>query len=193
MCCVMTKKLMHMNMHVAPASSSLHLDDATIGMDIPLMKLYDIASPPYKAIADLLPERFTEFVAAGANLQHARRYNNVIRKAILPVELQDVCIPVLHLDLGIYPWIYGALCADAHQIDIALSKCMFLAADDGDSAAFTALINAYKNVHDTATQQLHLQSEAQIILSQLQFVTLQERTRHSNTTTTPTVRSTKHS
>ena len=71
---------------------------------------------------------------------------------------------------------------------------MFLAADDGDSAAFTALINAYKNVHDTATQ-LHLQSEAQSILSQLQFVTLQERTRHSNTTTTPTctVRSTKHS
>ena len=58
MCCVVTKKLMHMKMHVAPASSSLHLDDATIGMDIPLMKLYDIASPPYKAIADLLPERF---------------------------------------------------------------------------------------------------------------------------------------
>ena len=96
----------------------------------------------------------------------------MIRKAILPVELQDVCIPVLHLDLGIYPWIYGALCADAHQIDIALSKCMFLAADDGDSAAFTALINSYKNVHDTATQQLHLQSEAQSILRQLQCVTL---------------------
>ena len=54
MCCVMTKKPMHMNTHVAPASSSLRLDDATIGMDIPPMKLYDIASPPYKAIADLL-------------------------------------------------------------------------------------------------------------------------------------------
>ena len=39
----------------------------------------------------------------------------------LPIPLEDVCLPALHLDLGIFPWLYEAMLADARQLDYWLA------------------------------------------------------------------------
>ena len=42
------------------------------------------------------------FEADGSRLSRAKQYNNVIRTTLIPIPLDWVCIPALHLDLGIY-------------------------------------------------------------------------------------------
>ena len=41
----------------------------------------------------------------------------MIRPALLPIPLQWVCILALHLDLGIFPWIWDVMIAEWREID----------------------------------------------------------------------------
>ena len=43
----------------------------------------------------------------------------------------DACIPALHLDLGIFPYLYAALLADARDLDIKLAKLIDNVDDSG--------------------------------------------------------------
>ena len=47
-----------------------------------------------------------------------KNYNNVIRPSTKPIAIDKVCVPVLHLDLGIFPWPYEAMLCDAESIDL---------------------------------------------------------------------------
>ena len=49
-----------------------------------------------------LASDYAGFVAAGATHNQTQQHN-VIRSVILPVSVEDVAIPVLHLDLDIFP------------------------------------------------------------------------------------------
>ena len=67
----------------------------------------------------------------GSVLSRAKLFNNVIRPAILPVLIMDACIPALHLDLGIFPYLYDAMLADARDLDIKLAKLIDNVDDSG--------------------------------------------------------------
>ena len=69
-----------------------------------------------------LADDFHRFSEAGARLPQAKQFNNVIRPSLLPVELEDICIPVLHLDLGIFPWMFEAMLADVRKLDCELAS-----------------------------------------------------------------------
>ena len=55
---------------------------------------------------DSLEQDFAAYQASGSRLTKAKYFNNVIRPAFLPVPLDWVCIPALHLDLGIFVWLF---------------------------------------------------------------------------------------
>ena len=57
------------------------------------------------------------FVAAGAIHNQAKRHN-VIKPVILPIPVEDVVIPVLHLDLGIFPWVFEAFMGEVQFVDL---------------------------------------------------------------------------
>lgn len=69
-----------------------------------------------------LAHDYDNFVQDGSRLSKAKVHNNVIRPAMLPVPIEDVCIPALHLDLGIYPWMFTAMLSDLRVLDLALAR-----------------------------------------------------------------------
>ena len=78
------------------------------------------------------------FVSSGARLVNAKKFNNCIRLPVLPMELENVIIPVLHLDLGIFPWIFSALTNDCQTLDCELAAAGTAAGTDSES--FTAAV-----------------------------------------------------
>ena len=65
------------------------------------------------------------------HLSSAKNFNNVLRPVILPAPVQYVVIPALHLDLGIFPWMFTAFEADVLTLDIALAGRGTAAETDG--------------------------------------------------------------
>ena len=81
---------------------------------------------------------YNGFEAAGGQLPRAKFYNNVVRSLILPIPIRHVIIPILHLDLGIFTWLYEALMKDLQELDAQLvAKCEPLTA--ADATAFQKL------------------------------------------------------
>ena len=44
-------------------------------------------------------------------------FNNVLRPPILPVKMDNVIIPVHHMDQRIFPWVFKAFQPDVHALD----------------------------------------------------------------------------
>ena len=109
------------------------------------------------------------FVASGSRLQHAKHHNNVIRPFVVPIEIRDVCVPVLHLDLGIFPWLFDAMVRDAEELDLQLAKSLLTIQS---SASFNEVAAKQKQLHtlyETRAIQEHRAQEAQ---AQLQWLLL---------------------
>ena len=117
-----------------------------------------------------LTEDYGKFREAGLQLPQAKNFNNVIRSCILPVPISNVIIPVLHLDLGIFTWMFEAFLKDLNQLDLTLAaKC---AATDADSVVFTKLVGLN---NDLCVKQLEVNiADAQLntVNQQLQYVAL---------------------
>ena len=130
--------------------------------------------------------------ASGGNLQKAEHHHSDIRKLVTPVELHDICIPGLHLDLGIFSWMDGALCAEAQKIDkkLLVSKRTGLSLEGTDSTTIAALVNAF--VQHTAAVATKDQTEAQHLLHQLQYTSLLMHTYVIQSVSLQTVAATIH-
>ena len=103
---------------------------------------------------ETLQANYSDFVAAGAKLANAKQFRNCIRPAILPIPLEDVIVPVLHLDLGIFPWIYETMVKECQMLDVALlSSGQVLSSD---SEQYTAVAAKHKLLN---TKQVDLQRE----------------------------------
>ena len=114
----------------------------------------------------------TAFVAAGSVHTNAKLFNNVIRPAIVNIELDDVCVPVLHLDLGIFPWIFKAMQQDAEALDLLLARhCTDPTISS--NAAISAIASKQLELEQ---KQQNLQAEEQqgaVAHTQLQWIVLQ--------------------
>ena len=127
---------------------------------------------------DLLCTDNAAFVGAGAKLADAKKHNNCIRPPILPVSLDNVIIPVLHLDLGIFAWIFDAMTKDCQMLDVALASSS--TAVGTDSRAYTVTTEMHESLRQ---KQLDLQNErtaADSLQEQLEWLAI-----HASNLTAP--------
>lgn len=137
------------------------------------MQLSRAERPPVsKRSLVTLEQDLQSFTASGGALQHAKHHNNVIRHAILPLSLQQICLPMLHLDLGIFPYLYDAFCAEVRGLDTALVKCPGLIIADTDPTEFKALVQAHNLVEEKRDTLAAAEQECKAIVQQLQYVIL---------------------
>ena len=147
---------------------------------------------------DSLRADHTAFKNNGGNLARAKLFNNVVRPCLLPVPVSDACIPALHLDLGIFPYIYECLQADGQAFDLKLSAhtSVEVSSDTSDFHALaqkhSALQSKEKELADITTKAadilqqiawfaMHLQQiQAQGVLTNIQTIIGTAQLHHAN-------------
>ena len=111
---------------------------------------------------------FQEFQANGSCLSKAKLHNNVIRPALLPIPLDWVCIPALHLDLGIYSWMFHAFIADMQQLDKELAaRIGTTGTHDSDSVAFAEAAELSADIANKEQLQQEMQTQIDQVQSQV--------------------------
>ena len=120
---------------------------------------------------ETLASDYSNFIAAGAVHSQAKLFNNVLRQVILPVPVQDVVIPALHLDLGIFPWLFSRFEAEVQQLDIKLAAANSIGSA-GDAKAFKELQEAQTQLRDTEEQLAAHTAGLEEIQQQLEYVVL---------------------
>ena len=118
---------------------------------------------------DTLHTNHMSFIEAGGNLIKAKFHCNVIRPAILQFPINDVCIPVLHLDLGIFAWLYEAMMKDVLELDELLGK-LLMQANQSDSECFRSLCESQKSLHDCQALRTTAVSKCNNVKYQLDYV-----------------------
>ena len=110
------------------------------------------------------------FIAAGGNISQAKKYNNAVRPCILAIPIENAIIPALHLDLGIFTWLFEAMLKELQQLDMLLASKG--GSTIGDSGMFSKLAQLHadlsainRQVSESAQQRSQLQNH-------LQYVTL---------------------
>ena len=83
-----------------------------------------------------------QFMADGERLSKAKHLYNATRPAMLSVPIDHVCLPALHLDLGIYLWVFDSFVKECRRIDLKMA-CE-VEVSKADSAAFKKLIEDQK-------------------------------------------------
>lgn len=84
------------------------------------------------------------FVLAGSVTGNAKKFNNVIRPQLLPIPVEDVCVPALHLDLGIFPYLFYAFVDELRRVDYKFA--VTLKSVDHDSQAFKGAVEQFQEV-----------------------------------------------
>lgn len=97
-----------------------------------------------------------QYCSAGAKLADAKKFFNSIRPPLLPIDVTDVIIPVLHLNLGIFQWIFDAMVKDTQQLDVTLAASGCAVASDSDE--YTAATAKFQKL---TTLRLALEQEEQ--------------------------------
>ena len=113
-------------------------------------------------------ERFLE---ADGNPANVKLFNNALRPAIAPVALRNVIIPVLHLDLGIFPWIFDAFQTEVRVLDAKLAGST--ASTPEDSAEYSKLAGLHVELKQCMTEIADSQDKLQTVGQYLQAVAVQ--------------------
>lgn len=109
-----------------------------------------------------LEKDHNEFIKDSSRLQKAKEFHNAIRPVLLPVPVEDVAIPSLYLDLGIYLWIYEAMLTDLQGLDITLARHLGASgsqADIADSHLFTEAVQFSTRLSQKEKQQQQHQEQ----------------------------------
>ena len=127
---------------------------------------------PQLRTLDTLAKSYHKFQEAGSPLPRAKAYLNVIRPVLLPIPLEDVCLPALHLDLGIFPYLFDAMLADIRQIDAELALTIS-SADllPSDSAQFTQAVAQQEKLTNKKKEAEEVQANADTVRNQVCLIT----------------------
>ena len=94
----------------------------------------------------------------------------MIRPALLPIPLQWVCILALHLDLGIFPWIWDAMIADWRELDGQPAAHLGnTGLHTSDSDTFTRAVILNTEIRAKKDAQQILQDQVNTVQSQVTF------------------------
>lgn len=127
------------------------------------------ASSSNRSLASLLHDH-NKYSQDGSILSRAKLFNNVIRPCILPIPITHVAIPSLHLDLGIFPWLFNAFEADLHCLDTKAAACS--GAQATDSEAFQQLAELHSRLVDVEGELQNCSARIQASEQQLQYLAL---------------------
>ena len=118
-----------------------------------------------------MAEEYAQFTSAGALRSKAKLYNNTIRPVTLRVPVASAIIPVLHLDLGVFPWIFDAFTREVHLLDMQLAE-QCDAEEEEDSGRFRALSNAHHKLSGCKTAFSEATAKAPALENRLHFLVL---------------------
>jgi hypothetical protein len=71
---------------------------------------------------DTLKRDHQQFLQSGGNIKHAKNFNNVIQPHMWDIQTDQICLPALHISLGIFYRLYTLLEQAAHQLDLQLAQ-----------------------------------------------------------------------
>ena len=119
---------------------------------------------------DTLKENRLTFVNKyNSNLKHAKDVFNVIDKPFFNIELDQVCVPGLHITLGVYLKLFNyfeLFCKDVDmQIAYALAEKDVASGDDN----FNLFINAIKAILELENKVLETEERHKLIVEELNW------------------------
>ena len=135
-----------------------------------MQDLPEASKKPVLRTLQSMHDNLKAFQADGSRLPRAKMFQNVIPPALLPIPLEWVCIPSLHLDLGIYLWLYEAMIADLRDLDVAMAAEIGKSGmDEADSVSFAEAAQLNSDISETMTKRNLIKDEAEVIRSQVRY------------------------
>eukprot|EP00117_Sycon_ciliatum_P024254 scpid42675/ scgid20399/ len=122
-----------------------------------------------------LSEKYSSFSAADGHLVDAKKYDNSIRPVILPIEISNAVIPVLHLDLGIFQWGFEAMVKDYQALDVSIAAASSPTVNT-DSNEFCAVVAAHQRYRGKEVELRTAQNAATGLKNQLDWLALHGHT-----------------
>ena len=113
---------------------------------------------------------YERFVNTEGNPSNVKQFNNVLRSVILPIPVANVVIPVLHLDLGIFPWLFEACLSEVRLLDLKLVAST--ASSPEDNAAYSELAGLHVQLRQSVREISESQDKLATMTQYLQAVTL---------------------
>ena len=113
-----------------------------------------------------LERDFEQFKKTGKNLKNAKNCFNVIHQPVLPIEIDMVCPPYLHILLGIVKRHHDLLMIEIAKIDEEIGK--YFAKKGlvyGKNKQFLAFIESYSNYLELLSEQKQITSELEKAMS----------------------------
>ena len=135
-----------------------------------MQDLPEASKKPVLRTLQSMHDNLKAFQADGSRLPRAKMFQNVIRPALLQIPLEWVCIPSLHLDLGIYLWLYEAMIADLRDLDVAMAAEIGKSGmDEADSVSFAEAAQLNSDISETMTKRNLIKDQAEVIRSQVRY------------------------
>ena len=126
-----------------------------------------------------LADDYEKFCQNGARIVRAREFNNVIRPALLHVPIDDVCVPALHLDLGIFPWIFEAMLADLRLLDGFMAQRLgSLGTVETDSELFLEEAAVSTELETKEEEQEKVRAMMDLLQTQVRLLILHKERKH---------------
>ncbi|KAL5496438.1 hypothetical protein EMCRGX_G012721 [Ephydatia muelleri] len=64
---------------------------------------------------------YKRFIASGGNIKKVKYFNNCKGEPLFPIPLNQVCLPALHISMGIFFKLYSLLEEECHMLDLKLA------------------------------------------------------------------------
>ena len=133
-----------------------------------IQKSRDDQPPQTMRTLNSLASDYQRFKDDGFPLTRAKYFNNAIRPALLPIPVEDVCIPALHLDIGIYLRIFEAMLSYLRCLDLMLAQHLGASGTtDDDSKLFTEAATLSTELSSKLKQQGQLQEKVKLLETQV--------------------------
>eukprot|EP00117_Sycon_ciliatum_P028051 scpid34852/ scgid22633/ len=120
---------------------------------------------------DNLESDLQRYQSAGSKLSQAKNYNNVIRPVILPIPVANAIVPSLHLDLGIFVWLYERLEKELQELGAKLASQS--ATRNGDRDVFARLSKLHDELRTVQSKLTEAEQQYTTFQHHLQFVATQ--------------------
>lgn len=102
---------------------------------------------------------YQRFVNHGENKKDQSRFHNVIHEPLLPIEPSDVCIPYLHILLGLTLKHHDLMELYCNDLDIAIATELAKTSKGDDSSPYQQLVKTKNTIHQMEKKIFNLNSE----------------------------------
>ena len=76
-------------------------------------------------------------------------HNHLIYVYVVCIYTHQVCLPGLHISLGIFQWLFDLMEQECHDLDLLLAACQNKQLPSDTTPAFDHLAATYADIHKT--------------------------------------------